>query len=76
MTADKVNVAEAALPVVSGGAKDEALIMVGEHQQTLDPAVVARAVRKIDLFLIPAMVFGCQFESNHWKSKASANLAM
>jgi hypothetical protein len=60
MTANNVNTAEAAPPVVSGGAKDEALVMVGEHQQALDPVVVARAIRKIDWFLIPAMVFGCQ----------------
>ena len=34
--------------------------MVGEQQHALDPAVVARAVRKIDWFLIPAMIFGCE----------------
>lgn len=39
--------------------KDEAIAMVGEHQHDIDPAVVARAVRKIDWFLIPAMIFGC-----------------
>ncbi|KAL2119764.1 hypothetical protein VTJ04DRAFT_6725 [Mycothermus thermophilus] len=38
--------------------KDEAIAMVGEQAQTLDPVVVARAVRKIDLFLIPVMIFG------------------
>lgn len=40
--------------------KDEAIAMVGEQAQTLDPVVVARAVRKIDLFLIPVMIFGCK----------------
>ena len=40
-------------------AKDEAIAMVGEQQQHIDPAVAARAVRKIDLFLIPVMMFGC-----------------
>lgn len=41
-------------------AKDEAMAMVGEEEHNLDPAVVARAVRKIDWFLIPAMIFGCK----------------
>jgi hypothetical protein len=40
--------------------KDEAIAIVGEQQNTVDPAVVARAVRKIDWFLIPAMIFGCE----------------
>ncbi|KAJ5002779.1 hypothetical protein K4K48_012890 [Colletotrichum sp. SAR 10_66] len=37
---------------------DDALAMVGTHTQDFDPAVAARAVRKIDWFLIPAMIFG------------------
>jgi hypothetical protein len=41
-------------------AKDEAMAIVGEQEHALDPAVVARAVRKIDFFLIPAMIFGCE----------------
>lgn len=41
-------------------AKDEAIAMVGEQEHTVDPVIVARAVRKIDLFLIPTMVFGCE----------------
>ena len=44
-------------------AKDEGLAMVGEQGHDLDPAVVARAVRKIDWFLIPAMIFGCESPS-------------
>ncbi len=40
--------------------KDEAMAMVGEQEHALDPAVVARAVRKIDWFLIPAMIVGCK----------------
>ncbi len=44
-------------------AKDEGLAMVGEQEHDLDPAVVARAVRKIDWFLIPAMIFGCESPS-------------
>jgi hypothetical protein len=59
---------EAAPPAPSGHekhersvtAKDEAIAMVGEQGHIVDPAVVARAVRKIDWFLIPAMIFGCK----------------
>jgi hypothetical protein len=40
-------------------AKDEAMAMVGEQPHAIDPVVAARAVRKIDRFLIPAMIFGC-----------------
>lgn len=40
-------------------AQDEAIAMVGEQEHAIDPAVAARAVRKIDWFLIPAMIFGC-----------------
>jgi hypothetical protein len=43
--------------------KDDAVAMVGEVQHAIDPLVEARAVRKIDLFLIPAMICGCQFYS-------------
>ncbi|KAL2018064.1 hypothetical protein VTK56DRAFT_1296 [Thermocarpiscus australiensis] len=39
-------------------AKDEAIAMVGEQPHAIDPVVMARAVRKIDWFLIPSMVFG------------------
>lgn len=38
--------------------KDVALAIVGDHAQDIDPAVEARVVRKIDLFLIPAMIIG------------------
>lgn len=38
--------------------KDIALGLVGEHAQVIDPEVEARVVRKIDRFLIPAMVAG------------------
>ncbi|KAJ4328321.1 hypothetical protein N0V84_001192 [Fusarium piperis] len=40
------------------GNKDEAIAIVGEEQHAIDPVVAARAVRKIDLFLIPAMIVG------------------
>ncbi|KAI8964248.1 MFS general substrate transporter [Daldinia sp. FL1419] len=42
----------------SVGDKDVAIAMVGEEGHTVDPAVVRRAVRKIDWFLIPAMTIG------------------
>ncbi|GAB1316064.1 Allantoate transport protein [Madurella fahalii] len=38
--------------------KDEAIAMVGEQEHELDPVVVARTVRKIDLCLLPVMMFG------------------
>ncbi|KAH8668404.1 major facilitator superfamily domain-containing protein [Xylariales sp. PMI_506] len=38
--------------------KDVAIAMVGEEGHTIDPQVAARAVRKIDWFLIPAMTVG------------------
>jgi hypothetical protein len=38
--------------------KDIAIAMVGEHRHAIDPAIETRVVRKIDLFLIPAMVVG------------------
>ncbi|CAM1509027.1 Fc.00g027660.m01.CDS01 [Cosmosporella sp. VM-42] len=48
---------EAGVPAVAAG-KDEAIAIVGEQQHTIDPVVEARAIRKIDWFLIPAMIFG------------------
>lgn len=39
--------------------KDDAMAMVGVERHAIDPEVEARVVRKIDLFLIPAMVIGC-----------------
>ena len=41
--------------------KDVALAIVGEHAQPIDPMVEARVVRKIDVFLIPAMIIGMLF---------------
>lgn len=38
--------------------RDDPLAMVGEQRHAINPEVAARAVRKIDLFLIPAMIFG------------------
>jgi hypothetical protein len=40
-------------------AKDVAIVMVGEERHDIDPIIVARAIRKTDWFLIPAMIFGC-----------------
>lgn len=38
--------------------KDVAIGLVGEHAQEIDPEVEARVLRKIDWFLIPAMIVG------------------
>jgi hypothetical protein len=38
--------------------KDVAIGLVGEHAREIDAAVEARVLRKIDWFLIPAMVVG------------------
>jgi len=38
--------------------KDIAMAIVGEHRHAIDPAVEARIIRKIDLFLVPAMFIG------------------
>jgi hypothetical protein len=38
--------------------KDIALSIVGGHRHAIDAAVEARVVRKIDLFLVPAMFVG------------------
>lgn len=38
--------------------QDIAIAIVGEHRHDIDPVVEARVVRKIDLFLIPTMIFG------------------
>lgn len=41
--------------------QDVAIAMVGEQPHEIDPVVAARAVCKIDWFLIPAMIFGCSY---------------
>ncbi|KAH5460249.1 hypothetical protein HBI30_028880 [Parastagonospora nodorum] len=38
--------------------KDVAITLVGEHAQAIDPAIEARVLRKIDVFLMPAMIVG------------------
>jgi hypothetical protein len=38
--------------------KDVAIGLVGEHARDIDPEVEKRVLRKIDLFLIPAMIVG------------------
>ncbi|KAF2430145.1 allantoate transport protein [Tothia fuscella] len=38
--------------------KDVAIGLVGEHAREIDPEVEARVLRKIDWFLIPAMIVG------------------
>lgn len=52
------NVNFAAADDAPAGEKDIALALVGEVAQPIDSAVEARVVRKIDLFLIPAMFIG------------------
>lgn len=37
---------------------DMAIKLVGEHAQEIDPQMERRVLRKIDLFLIPAMIVG------------------
>jgi hypothetical protein len=62
MTGEKSEpIAETAVHHVADADKDEAIAMVGEERHAIDPVVMARAVRKIDWFLIPAMIFGCQY---------------
>ncbi|ATY64940.1 allantoate transport [Cordyceps militaris] len=39
-------------------AHDDALAMVGAHAHAVDPVLAARAVRKIDLYLMPFMILG------------------
>jgi hypothetical protein len=48
--------------------KDEAIAIVGEEQHAIDPIVAARAVRKIDMFLIPAMIIGCTYVATHMEA--------
>lgn len=50
--------AERSTATDAASAKDEAIALVGEHAQAIDPAVERRVLRKLDLFLLPAMVFG------------------
>jgi hypothetical protein len=38
--------------------KDVAIGLVGEHARDIDPETEARVLRKIDWFLIPAMIVG------------------
>jgi hypothetical protein len=48
----------------AGAGQDVAIAMVGEERHAIDPAIVARARRKTDLVLIPAMTIGCWFPPN------------
>jgi hypothetical protein len=40
--------------------QDDAVAMVGEQPNSIDPIIEARVVKKIDWFLIPAMIVGCK----------------
>jgi hypothetical protein len=41
--------------------QDVAMAVVGEHAHAIDPVVEARVIRKIDRFMIPAMIIGYGF---------------
>jgi glycine cleavage system aminomethyltransferase T len=43
--------------------KDVAIGLVGEHAQEIDPEVEARVLKKIDWFLMPAMIVGTSTSS-------------
>ncbi|KAG8427371.1 hypothetical protein J3459_006766 [Metarhizium acridum] len=53
-----IDEADIAATAMTSSGKDDAIAMVGEEKHAIDPAVEARVVRKIDMFLIPAMVIG------------------
>lgn len=57
MDATKMSNSGADAPDLSDG-DDVALAIVGLNAQPIDPLVEARVVRKIDYFLIPAMIVG------------------
>lgn len=60
-TTDEADIAATA---VASSEKDDAIAMVGEEKHAIDPAVEARVVRKIDMFLMPTMVLGCVYKRN------------
>lgn len=45
--------------------KDDAIGLVGEHAREIDPEIEARVLRKIDWFLIPAMIVGMSVDPSH-----------
>lgn len=45
-------------------ARDVASKLVGERAQEMDPELEKRVLRKIDLFLIPAMIVGTSLNSS------------
>jgi hypothetical protein len=55
--------------------KDVALALVGEHAQPIDPVVEARVIRKIDIFLIPAMIIGMLFLRQNGRPKKLHRIA-
>jgi len=56
-TASSPHDAETALDATSTD-KDLAINLVGERAQDIDPEIEAKVLRKIDWFLIPAMIVG------------------
>jgi hypothetical protein len=56
--------------------QDIAIGVVGEHAHAIDPAVEARVLRKIDLYLIPAMSIGyglVYYDKVHQSSSSSSS---
>lgn len=49
---------DGALPSARRADQDDAIAIVGEQEHEIDPVIEARVVRKIDWFLVPAMVVG------------------
>jgi hypothetical protein len=58
------------IPNASG--KDAALAVVSEVAQEIDPVVERRVLRKIDLYLMPAMLIG-QLDENCCLGKSLTN---
>jgi hypothetical protein len=53
--------------------KDAAIKLVGIHAQEIDPELEKRVVRKIDLFLIPAMIVGMSLGSSPYTLCSTTN---
>lgn len=51
--------------------KDVAAGLVGDHAREIDPGVEAKVLRKIDWFLIPAMIVGGWFDSVYSSNRSS-----
>ena len=47
---------------------DVAMAMVGCQENIVDQELIDRALRKIDFFLIPAMIVGCEYKDSQFHS--------